>query len=504
MKRFCGRSSEEGSTLIVVLMIMIVIALVGTATLTQADTNVRATVQLRDQAGAVYNADGAAQVAVNALRKSTFDNDASSATFPQCFGASGTLNLPNFYPATGGGYGAAASSAAVTCTAEAGTGVAGSPVPVSSANKPGNAILTLSTTETGQTYGQANKAVNIHGGVVSDSSIDSSSAALTVSGAGIGVNAVGACIGSISPACTHNPGISDPNYPAPTTLPAPPASLPACNKTNKVAEFLPGLYTSADTFNNCQASWIYFDPGVYYFDFTTGSTHVWTISGTVVAGALTSAKTDAAPAVPGACVNPINTTAASGVEFAFGGDSQVVFAKGAGFEACATYSATSIPTVVYGLKANIGSGANIAHAQSGCITLAAGSGNCNLFNVPGNGTKPDFYFQGFVYAPRSTADLSVNNTSAQHFNFGVVFRTLALSTTGSAGTAAIISLPDNSPGYGTASTIVDLTVYVCPGASTCSTGGRLQLTARVLIHDPSGSPIAGAREMKTLSWGQQS
>src|SRR5205807_2675450 len=144
-----------------------------------------------------------------------------------------------------------------------------------------------------------------------------------------------------SPACVHNPPIPDPNYPAPTAAPiaVTVANLPACNNKNKIAEFVPGLYTSADTFNNCKASWFYFDPGQYYFDFTTGS-HIWDVTNTVVGGTLTAPKTDTPPSVPKACVNPINTMSAVGVEFAFGGDSQVVFDKSSAFEICATYSST--------------------------------------------------------------------------------------------------------------------------------------------------------------------
>jgi Tfp pilus assembly protein PilX len=495
---------DGGAVLVVVLLLVTAIALVTGAVLTQVDTSVRATVAMRDQAGASYNGDAAAQVAINQLRRSTYNNAAGS----NCFGGSGTLALPGFYPGTNGQSGAAASSAAVTCVAEAGTGSQGGLVPVTSANKPGNAVLTLGTSaaETGQTYGQSQKPVTIHGSVVSNSTIDSTNAVLTVTG-GVQVFAVGACTGPISPACsTLGAPVADPNYPAPTDPPAPPASLPACTSTSAVAEFRPGLYTTADTFNNCKASWLLFDPGTYYFDFTAGS-HVWTVNGTMVAGTVPGITPGAAPAaaavptVPGACVNPISSPSAVGVQFVFGGDSQLVFAKNSLAEVCASYHATSIPTALYGLKSNIVNGAYTAHAQSGCITLAGG---CKLVSDGTNGTKPTFFFEGFVYAPRASIDIAVNNTAQPYFNFGVVLRTLTLTTTASASTAAFISLPDNSPGYGTAATMLDLSVYVCPGVttSTCATdaGRQLQLTARVQLRDPTGSPVAGAREVTILSW----
>jgi hypothetical protein len=494
MRSRIRRDDDSGATLIIVMFIITTIALVLGATLSQADTSVRATVALRGQAGSDYNGDGAAQVAINALRRSTFNNG----TGAQCFGVSGTLSLPNFYPGTTG---SAPASAAVTCTAEAGSGAQGTPVQITSANKPGQAVLTLGTSagEDGQNYGQSNKDITIHGAVTSDSNINSNSANLKVTG-GVQVKAVGTCSGSITPACTHiTTAVGDPNYPAPTDTPAAP-TMPACTNKNAVAVFAPGLYRSADTLNNCKASWLYFSPGTYYFDFTTGS-HVWGINGTVVAGTLTASMTNTPPSVPGACVNPIDTVTAVGVEFVFGGDSQIDLQKGGESEFCATYHTSSIPTVFYGLKTNVGSGANIAHAQSGCVIAVGG---CDVVSDGGNGTKPDFFFEGFVYAPLASVDIAVNNTTKPFFNFGLITRSLAISTTGSAITVPFISLPDNSVGYGTAATLVDLTVYVCPGASSCSSAsGKLALTARVNVTDPSGSPVSGQRQITILSWSSR-
>src|SRR5207248_2325581 len=107
VKADARRGGDSGATLVIVLLLVTVIALVTGAVLTQVDTSVRTTVAMRDQAGAAYDGDAAAQVAVNQLRRSTFNNGTGS----QCFGASGTLALPAFYPATNGQTGTAASSA---------------------------------------------------------------------------------------------------------------------------------------------------------------------------------------------------------------------------------------------------------------------------------------------------------------------------------------------------------------------------------------------------------
>jgi hypothetical protein len=213
---------------------------------------------------------------------------------------------------------------------------------------------------------------------------------------------------------------------------------------------------------------------------------------------------DTPPSVPTACVNPIDSTTANGVQLVLGGTSQIDFQKGSAGEFCATYSATSIPTALYGLKADVGSGVNTVHAQSGCVITVGG---CVAIRDDGNGTKPSFYFQGFVYTPWASIDMAINNTSQPYFNFGIIARTLGISTTGSACTppacAPFISLPDNSPGFGTAATIVDLTVYVCEAQSACASGGKVALTARVKVDDPSGSPVAGQRNITVLSWSEQ-
>jgi Tfp pilus assembly protein PilX len=491
------RGDDRGATLLLALFIITTVALVVGALMTSVDTSERTTIALRAAAASTYNGDAAGEVAVNTLRKSTWNNSGN------CFGASSSLSLNNFYPATTG---AAPSSAFVSCVGESGTGAQGSPVAISSLNKPGNAVLTLGTSaaEDGQDYGQSSQAITIRGGVVSDSNIVAKSSSTLSVTAGATVRAVSGCSGTITPSCTMiaSPGITDPNYAAPSaSLVLVPASLPTC-KNKKVAEFQPGLYTSAQVLNDCNATGalMHFNPGTYFFDFQDpGATHVWTTSTTVVAGTPTSTLDGANPpdVSNGACVNPIESATAVGDLFVFGGDSQLALAKGAAFELCASYSATSIPTAVYGLKSNLTNGSLVAHAQSGCVILASG---CDLISDGANGTKPTFYFEGFVYAPRASVSVAVNNTAKPFFNFGVVLRHLSLTSTASASGAAYISLPDNSPGFGTADTIADLTVFVCSGSSSCSASGKVKLRARVRINDPTGSPIAGSRQITILSW----
>ena len=67
----------------------------------------------------------------------------------------------------------------------------------------------------------------------------------------------------------------------------------------------------------------------------------------------------------------------------------------------ASYSQSGIPTVVQGLPSATG-----------------------LAISTKNGSKPVFFFEGFVYAPASNMDLSFNNNSQPFMNFGVVAHSL--------------------------------------------------------------------------------
>ena len=154
--------------------------------LTRGDGSLRATVALRQVAGTTYAADGAAQVAINDLRTGYNTGDAepagwafNNATGTGCFGYNGDgstvdgLQLSNLYPASKSS-GQGPTSAYVTCTPEDATGAQGSAVPITNANKPGNAILTLgSGGEDGFTFktNGSGGAFRVRGGVWSNSNI---------------------------------------------------------------------------------------------------------------------------------------------------------------------------------------------------------------------------------------------------------------------------------------------------------------------------------------------
>jgi hypothetical protein len=377
------RGGDDGAALIVVLVLITVFAVGLAALLSLSDTSLRTTVQLRGQAAAAYDADGAAQAAVNNIRNGTYNNSAGQ----HCFGGSDTLPLPNF---------SASDSAAVNCVPD--------PAKVliqcrslSQCNRPGSAILTLGRIagEDGLNVQQpSGSSFRVHGIVFSNSTIDVVNGSLDTN---TRVYARGACTGTVqsTPAAscnygnTANPLGDDPGY-APAAAAAPAKqSLPACTTPNSVVTFQPGYYDDAAGLSAmmagnsaCRHSTWWFTPGTYYFDFHNAGTganpllsaaggDVWTVNdGFLVAGTPTNAagavvSTPSVPAaIPGACDNPINHATALGVQFIFGGESQLAVKAGQA-EICGTYSVSRPPVALYGLT----SGAETTTALTGANAL---------------------------------------------------------------------------------------------------------------------------------------
>src|SRR5439155_6457302 len=124
--------------------------------LTYSATSLRGTKATRLRASQVYDVDGALKTAVNQVRNSAYNNDAGQ-----------TCNDLSFPRADG-------TAITVTCKAGAGTGGASEGVPVSSANRPGQALLTLGSNAGELGIGQgSNNVLRIQGKVFSNGAIDS-------------------------------------------------------------------------------------------------------------------------------------------------------------------------------------------------------------------------------------------------------------------------------------------------------------------------------------------
>ncbi|MER7002918.1 hypothetical protein ABT297_07710 [Dactylosporangium sp. NPDC000555] len=490
-------TDDSGAALVLALVVITVVAVVIAAVLSFADTSIRSTLHLRDQAAKAAAADGAAKIAINKLQQGNYSGTGN------CFEALDKLDLGSFYqPPSGSAY-----SATVKCTKDENKSSA-SPVVINAANKPGSAILTLGTTGDGLNIKvSGGGTIKVHGGIFSNSNITISQGVLSTN---TSVTARGNCTGSITSAPARkcnigtaaDPRGNDPNYPAPTTTPTPP-TFPTCSGNNKVIDFRPGLYADLAKLNkmtdgsSCKNSIYVFHPGTYYFNFGGE----WLIdSGYLIGGTPTTNPVGGTPpTIPGSCKTPIPPNPPppggwtkpddnAGVQFVFGGDSRIRV-KAAQVEICGTYSKTSPPIAVYGLKTAVES----VPAQSGCITASG----CAVIKTD-NSPNSKLYIQGTTYVPKAAVDISLNNATAQVFRYGVIARSLAISATGSFDlSSALIEVPDDSPGFGMRP-VVNLKVYICSGAAPCSTDGDPNLKATVGLSDQSGK-----REATVYSWSVQ-
>ncbi|WBQ07095.1 hypothetical protein [Kribbella sp. CA-293567] len=349
------RRGEDGSSLLMVLVVITVVALALAALLTRADSAQQVTKALRDEAAASYTADGAMQAAINNLRNSSYNGEPGQ----RCFGLSDTLSLLAFD---------GLSPVAVKCQPEP-KQVIVQCTSSADCNRPEHAILALSTDpgEAAISVSQpADSTFRVRGKVFSNSSIDVSGGTLSATGA---LSARGLCSGEVlAPLCGlgGTPQL-DPGYaPTVTTVPVH-RSVPACTTPNSVVTFIPGYYDDAAALSAmmsgsspCRNSTWWFKPGTYYFDFhnTTNpllsGSNIWTMKdGTLVAGTPVSpaGTVVAAPAVPaiipGACASPLSGSTA-GVQFIFGGSSRLAIEAGKA-EVCGSYSASKPPVAIYGL-----------------------------------------------------------------------------------------------------------------------------------------------------------
>jgi len=398
MTRRLDRTDDRGAALVLVLVVVTVLAIGLSALLSFSDTSLRGTVSLREQAAGAYNADGALQAAINNLRNSVYNNAAGQ----RCFGASDTLQLPNFY---------GSDAAAVTCAPDPAR-VLIQCTSLSQCNRPGSAILTVGRIagEDGVNIQQpTGSTFKVHGIIFSNSNINVVNGTLSTN---TRVYARGACTGTIqsTPAAACNYGNTanalgdDPGY-APATSTAPVhRSLPACTTADSVVTFQPGYYDDAHGLSAmmagnsaCRHGTWWFTPGTYYFDFHNAGSNanpllnssggnVWTVddgylvAGTPVNAAGVAIASPAVPAtIPGSCNNPINDAAAVGVQFIFGADSQFAVKSGQA-EICGTYSANKPPVAVYGLT----SGSETTTNLTGAGALKPGTASSTTFQNPGN------------------------------------------------------------------------------------------------------------------------
>jgi hypothetical protein len=353
--------SEAGASLIMALAMVTLISVALVSTLGFATASLRTVSVIGAQRSNVYAADGAVQTAIQAMRYSaTAGTTAVGSACPQVD-----------YPAIG-----AQPAVAVTCEVVAKR---------ASATMPPYAIWALgsSASENGISMTPTG-TVEIAGPIASNSPADGTGGfdsvdVGTLGLSGYSVDAKGSCAGIIivtAPAdkrCNTGVSLTDPGYPS-QTLPAltVPNPSPTCAATNAVLQFSPGYYTDSAvlaptsyTANGkvCTSGYLYFQPGVYYFDFGIDpafASTVWSVAANqkIVGGepnAWDPNTADSLPPVPGggaaaACKTETNGGTA-GVQFVFGGASHMnVIASGSTVELCAdpTPTGTNQQIAIYG------------------------------------------------------------------------------------------------------------------------------------------------------------
>jgi hypothetical protein len=484
---------DSGASLIIAMIFVTLVGMVSGVLLSFADTGVDTTIQLRKQATEATTADGAAEVAIDALREGSYSN----ATGQSCFGSSSGLSLPNF-PDTGAG------SAFVACSPDETSG-SKSTGSLNAANTPANAILSLggiSSSESGVqvTATAASNTMVVKGGVFSDSAITVTPGTLRSDTSIVAQsNLCNPASAMVSPNtnCVSSTPLSDPGYaPLVGSLTAP--AMPTCSSAGGLAIFSPGLYTSATTLSSCDNNTMWFKPGVYYFNFPFNKA-TWTMdTGALVGGTPTTTLTAATPVMPGSCESPLTSTSASGVQFIFGGYSALDIRGTAKVELCGSYSSTAPPIAVYGLKSAVGT----VPAETGCITTVAG---CPLLSSSDSALTSAMYVQGTVYAPRALVALSYGQSGSlatgQYMKDGIIARSISASLSGVSPTG--VELAPQTLGPKGAETDVFLQVYVCPGVATCSAAtGGLRLESKVGVG--TAIPVVpGARSVRVYSWATQ-
>jgi hypothetical protein len=460
---------DTGASLAIALIIVTVFGLVLGSVLTYSSSGSRAIGQLRDRTAVNLAADGATDAAINAIRNSTYLGAPG-----HCFGSSDTLNLASFYGSR---------SATVTCTPGTNSNVRIACDSASKCNRPGTAILTLgnSSLEDGIRIVQSGaRQFRVRGPVVSNSTVLVVGAtSLATNGGVFSREGPSTCTGTMTtdtvplvvtpcqPSAGH-PLSADPSYaPAVSAVPTY-QKVPAC-PTGSVVTFTPGYYDDAValtalTGGSCVNKIWWFQPGSYYFDFhngenvaLSGSSKTWTIqNGWVIGGTLSGKFT-----IPGSCINPIESESAEGVQFMFGGESQLVLGSDLQAELCGSYRADRPPIVLYGMKsgtetnlvANLTMGTIVDTGQFASVDkMASRDGAAAFWNkTSANAQTGSATISGFrptTPIPAGSNLLSAKVTVVHSNSEGQSTDVRQLVVTPTAGTPITVSLP-NGPANST-------------------------------------------------------
>lgn len=414
---------DRGASMILALVFVTIFGMTMAATLGYADTAFRTNQVTQQRQAALYNANGALDTAIQAMRPELeWGRDGLA-----CAGVNVTV--------------AGGATASVACTPQTGSG-AGSAITTTdvSATAPSHALVTTSRrSEPGINFRTGVLPVN--GPVVASSSI------ATVAGGPDGqLDADGFEVKSGEPCttahivastttCSTAVGTDIANaltrVGVPTWTTSGDQTAPPCPGTNRYVPLPPGRYTDATaltalTGGTCNGLVLHLLPGNYHFDFSQrGFAAQWRITDptvTVVAGTANGwtppDPTANAPSVPtsGAC-NP----ASAGSLLTFSSESALYVGGSRNVELCGATQANGQIVSILGPWSAMG--LPEAQLQRRCVALPRG---CPFIMVTSAGVAQNGVLRvhGTVLAPTASIGIDVRGGAIAQFNRGTIARSV--------------------------------------------------------------------------------
>lgn len=450
-----GRRDERGASMLLALVFVTVFGMASAATLTYADTALRTNQATQQRQAVLYNANGAVDTAINAMRPvHAWGRDGLA-----CAGVDVSFED--------------GMSGAVACTPQSGSGVGSPPVQGGpSKDAPTSALVTNARA--------AEPGINVRSGrlpvggaVVATSAIDTS-IGTQLDATNHAVSAAGACVAaqilstpSASCPTSVSVAVADainavgvPNW-ATTT----PRSVPACPGTGRYVPLQPGRYTDAAAFTAltsglCPGTVVHMLPGQFHLEFAQrGFAAQWRITDatvTVVAGTANGwtppAEFANAPTVPatGAC-----SLTAAGSLLTFSSESALYVGGARNVEFCGAAQANG--QVVSILGPWLAMGLPEAQLQRRCVALPRG---CPFLMVTSAavGMAGVLRVHGTVLAPTGTIGVDLRAGAVAQFNRGSIVRSVYSWGTQTIGPVFTTKYDSSGGGYADRDVVLVVTI----------------------------------------------
>lgn len=483
-----ARVDDTGASLPLVLAFVTGVGIMVTALLAYSSTSLTGLESTSHRVSVDYDADGALKAAVSQIRQSTFVNATpGAASCGKYLNDPAGASAATFLSYDGENLGR---TLAVTCQGGPKTGLDGGVAGITHDNRPDHSVLSLGQagSDWSMQLSDSNSEYAIKGSVHVNSDPGTNPGTIRVSGP---FTARGSCANIESPAkdCSGtnavkpDPGASSSDYDQPTpTGGLQYRKVPACPASGNTVKLSPGYYDDSAaletlTGGGCStARTVWFQPGVYWFDFRNGDggpypagDHTWAISngnvrviaGTPAGWTEATGYTGAATATASACISPTDTIDSSlGATFVFGGDSGLDVTGGR-FEICGSYSPDKPPFAIYGGKTALG----------GSTDTVAAKWNHATAEVPADSTA-------YADLDRIATDGDADTSAA--------------SATATRSDPAAVRLPDLSPGISipAGAKLTGATLTVDHREARNPTGSDARVADPAITLTPAGSATA--------------